>query len=528
MVAHHQQVTAAWKVFAWCLLAMVLTPALAFALTASISWSALWQQIWSDPIVHGSLRRSLTIQSWTWGIGFVIGWPLGTALTLARPRVHSIAWTWLAPGLLCPPFLWAAGIQGWKGLLPYALHPWLDGRTGLALSLGLQNAAMVTVLTGTLAGWMAMAEQEACLLIQGRRLLARMALRRSLPAAFALSLALSLLLLGDAGAPQLMGYHTFSSEVHIAFASAQPERAAVRLLTASVVLLIPAITAAYLLALATKKSLISAATRAVSMTSLNDKKILPDWLTLIPCIMLSCIALIGLGLPLFRSLGAQTHLLDALRVLGESASATLLFAATSMIIIAVLAGPLIFVTSRSSALLKGCLIVQLLLLAAPSQLYAAGFRQLAAWLGSADWPESVQAALVGACSSLRLLPFAVIVGAIWLRSIPKVWMEAARLLNASSLSRAYYILLPVSWLPLGTVALSVALLGLADVSGAVLLQPPGWSSYPLRLFALMDNALAAQAAALCLVYWLAAWTLSLTFHLIEWSVFRLQKLRSKP
>ena len=71
-------------------------------------------------------------------------------------------------------------------------------------------------------------------------------------------------------------------------------------------------------------------------------------------------------------------------------------------------------------------------------------------------------------------------------------------------------------------ALSVAMLGLADVSGAVLLQPPGWSSYPLRMFALMDNALAAQAAALCLIYWLVAWALQLCFRVAAWGISRIR------
>jgi ABC-type Fe3+ transport system permease subunit len=148
MAANHSCPATIWKILAWCLLVLVLAPALTFGLTASVSWSALWQQIWNDPVIHGSLRRSLTVLGWTWGIGFAMGWPLGTALTLARSRVRILAWTWLAPGLLCPPFLWAAGLQGWKAWLPYTLQPWLDGRSGLVLSLGLQNVVMVAVLTG--------------------------------------------------------------------------------------------------------------------------------------------------------------------------------------------------------------------------------------------------------------------------------------------------------------------------------------------------------------------------------------------
>ncbi len=524
MAANHSCPATIWKILAWCLLGLVLAPALTFGLTSSVSWSALWQQIWNDPVIHGSLRRSLTVLGWTWGIGFAMGWPLGAALTLARPRVRTLAWTWLAPGLLCPPFLWAAGLQGWKAVLPYNLHSWLDGRSGLVLSLGLQTAVMVAVLTGTLAGWIAVAEREACLLIQGRRLLARVALRRSLPAALALSLALSLLLLGDAGAPQLMGHHTFASEVHIAFASAQPERAALRLLTACSVLALPAIAAACLLASVTKKTLVIAPSRSVAM---NEGGSLSSTLTLIPCIALSAIALVGLIMPLFGSPGASTHLWDALTVLAESAPVTLHFAFTSALIILVLAGPLIFVASRSAALLKCCLIVQLLLLAAPPQLYADGFRQLSALLGSTGWLESGQAALVGACASLRLLPFAVIVGVIWFNSIPKSWTESAQMAGVSTMSYARHVLLPVAWGPMSLLALSVVMLDLADVSGAVLLQPPGWSSYPLRLFALMDNALAAQAAALCFIYWIAAFTLPLCFHVAAWIISKIRALRSE-
>lgn len=95
------------------------------------------------------------------------------------------------------------------------------------------------------------------------------------------------------------------------------------------------------------------------------------------------------------------------------------------------------------------------------------------------------------------------------------------------MSYAWHVLLPVAWGPMALMALSVAMLGLADVSGAVLLQPPGWSSYPLRLFALMDNALAAQAAALCLIYWLAAWTLPLCLHIAAGSISRIRARRSE-
>ena len=107
---------------------------------------------------------------------------------------------------------------------------------------------------------------------------------------------------------------------------------------------------------------------------------------------------------------------------------------------------------------------------------------------------------LGVWLGLRLFPLATILLMRRLGESTPSWAQAAAVHGMPLPVYATRVLLP--WLaPAALVSATVvALLGIADVSSALLLHPPGDASLPLAIFSVMANAPESLVASLCLAY----------------------------
>jgi ABC-type Fe3+ transport system permease subunit len=198
--------------------------------------------------------------------------------------------------------------------------------------------------------------------------------------------------------------------------------------------------------------------------------------------------------------GAWDYSIHALR---DSAGPTLWYNLTAGVIAAGLGLALMFGAGRSRARRRTVLLAGLLLLGMTPALHALGWARLAA--GAPAWLDGLTRSgwTVGLALGLRLMPVAAIFFLIIWARLPHSMNEAGEVHGVPTWQMAARVWLP--WLGPALVAavIAVALLALADVGTSQLLQPPGGSTFALRLFAVMDNASERLVAALCLVYLMA-------------------------
>jgi len=489
-------------VLGWTLLLGTLIPLAVFVWThphAADDDGAGWRM---SP-VWGSLGRTAPVLAWSALIGFAVGWPSGAGLALTSRAVRAWAVAILAPAVLCPAYLWAVSLQGWKTILPYPWHPWVDGVRGLSIACGCQNAALVTAISAMTGAWFSRSELESAWLIGGRALVYRLVLAKQFPLALGLSLGGAALILSDPGAPQLMGYHTIASEIHVALAAGDLGRVTGRIGTTmgalGLMLAVPGWLAFSLRGPAGPRTAWNAA------AGLEGSELAGWGVRAIYGVVGLAVTLAGgFVLPVWKNPGALLSLRDGVAVLRESWGATFECSSAAGLTCLVVGLPLGYAISRSSSLFRAAIIAQVIFLICPPQVHALGFHRICEWLRTANWPEELQGALVGICSALRFLPVCAVGISFWLGSLPESWGDAAQVAGVPRGRFWVNIVLPVAWRTAIGLALAFGLFSLSDVSSAVVTQPPGWSSYPLRLFALMDNALAAQVSALCLIYWAAA------------------------
>jgi iron(III) transport system permease protein len=121
--------------------------------------------------------------------------------------------------------------------------------------------------------------------------------------------------------------------------------------------------------------------------------------------------------------------------------------------------------------------------------------ELARWLrGVVDSP-----AVLVWLHSLRTLPFAL--GVIWPvhRLVNRGLLEAAAIDGAGAWSRFWHIELPACRVAVVTSALACAVLSIGELSGSVIVTPPGQQPLSVRIFSFAHYGLESHLAGICLV-----------------------------
>jgi ABC-type Fe3+ transport system permease subunit len=340
-------------------------------------------------------------------------------------------------------------------------------------------------------------------------------LRTSLSLATGAGLLGALIVAGEAGTGQMMGWQGVAGIIHSAFVTEHDfQKAALRALMLVLCLSPLVLLAAWLIA----RSVVG---RPIAINSLSERPIArhSSWFTAASCLPM-IIGLTGLVRPLTNG-GLPPAFRDAWLTLTESAVATIELVMSTTLVVACVMLWLGWLMARHVMLWRVVLAVGLMLIALPQSIHGLGWLMLRAHLPISPnhgFFALEPAAVLSARWSLVASHFAALV---W-QEIPTSSLDAARL---SGLSRRQWLLLiarPVIFNRVLPLAFLVSLLCLGDASAVALLQRPGWSTYATRLFSIMDNAPERQIAALCLVYlalpavlaglWFAVSRLNRLFH----------------
>jgi ABC-type Fe3+ transport system permease subunit len=447
-----------------------------------------------------ALKRSLVQTAWVAAVSLALGWPFGVMCGLVDWPGRRFALALMAPALFLPVFLWAIGWASWRAWLPYRYHGWVDGLPGCVLALATQATPLVVLATVLATRTIPRSTADAARVAGGSRPLLCAGARLAFPASLCAALLGAMLTLADPGPAQIMGYHGASSEILIALAARNDMTLAgmKSVALACVVLPLMAVIAWRSAAWVEGEFLGRELTR---VAPLRPRR----WRWALGLVLLaSPVASIGLPLAgLVRPLlsppvtGAWDYSIKALR---DSAGPTVWYNLTAGVIAAGLGLALMFGAGRSRARRRTVLLAGLLLLGMTPALHALGWARLAA--SAPAWLDGLTRSgwTVGLASGLRLMSVAAIfLLVIWAR-LPRSMNEAGEVHGVPAWQMAARVWLP--WLGPALMAsvIAVALLALSDVGTSQLLQPPGGSTFALRLFAVMDNASERLVAALCLVY----------------------------
>lgn len=483
------------------LIGALYVPALGLAVSgnrvaAETGWS--WVQ---DLAFWSAVKRSLVQSLWVASLAWLIGWPCGVWIGLYRFQGRTLALGALILPLMLPPFLWAIGWSFLRGQLPYRYQWLLDGLPGCVLT-GLQLVIPLVALVAVLStATISVSQRFAVEISGGPRALWWRALGRAAPVTLAAAGLGSIYTLADSGPAQIMGYHGVASEVLIAFASRfdtrQAAQQAVLWMLGVLPFLVPFI-------LILSRGLLAA--MDARENSLWAGPLAPTWRGKLAAMVGWTLAL-GLLLPglvgLLRPLnaaGAMGAWSQALEILRHSGTTTVFYCA----IAGLTAGSLGWLSAQ---LTKGrrrsqqvLLIASFLLLGLPPAVHALG---VVGWASLAPpWldPLARSGWRVGLTLGLTLCPLAILVNLWTHAAMPGSWEELRQVHGISRRCYATRVLIPQLFPVLLATGLVVAYLAGAEVSSTLLLQPPGSSTFPGRLFSMMDNASERLVAALAGVY----------------------------
>ena len=133
--------------------------------------------------------------------------------------------------------------------------------------------------------------------------------------------------------------------------------------------------------------------------------------------------------------------------------------------------------------------------------------------------------MVAITQAVRFAPLAAVLCLLAACGLPQAQRDAATLHGVVIRGWMFRVVLPHMATILIVCFLLVALLSLAEVSTTLLLQPPGQpSSFPARIFSVLDNVSERALAALCVVYVLAGTILLSLFFVVS----RLTTGRRRP
>lgn len=454
-----------------------------------------------------ALKRSLVQTAWVAAVSLALGWPFGVACGLVDWPGRRWALALMAPALFLPVFLWAIGWASWRAWLPYRFHGWVDGLPGCVLALTTQVTPLVVLATVVATRTISRSMAEAARVAGGSWTLGCAGARLAFPASLCAALLGAMLTLADPGPAQIMGYHGASSEILIALAARNDVALAglKSMALACAVLPLMAVIAWRSAAWMHGEFLGRELSRAAPLRPRRGRWALGLALLALP-VTWAALPLAGLLRPLLTPpvTGAWDYSLKALR---DSAGATLWYSLTAGLVAAGLGLALVFGAGRSRARRRTVLLAGLLLLGLTPALHALGWARLAA--SAPAWLDGLTRSgwTVGLALGLRLMPVAAIFFlSMWTR-LPRSMNEAGEVHGVSAWQMAARVWLPWLGPALLAAVIAVGLLALADVGTSQLLQPPGGSTFALRLFAVMDNASERLVAALCLVY-LAVGTLA--------------------
>lgn len=299
-----------------------------------------------------------------------------------------------------------------------------------------------------------------------------------------------------------MGYHGVASEVMIAFAARyDPIQAGQKALTFSLLLVPLLLPLVWILAASLNEGLARQDSGCLSSRAPAGTAGTTGPAALAGLIMFLLLAPIvaGLARPLLVP-AISGVLAQAVRTLSESSGITLFHAVVAGLTAAIVGWTLSGWAGRSRSQRSLVLASALLLLSLPTSLHALGVLWITHDLPAALDPIVRGRWRVGFTLGLALSPIPTL-ACLWARAcLSPRQEEQADLHRVGSLRFAWRVLVPQLLPAVVAGVLAVSILAVAEVSSTLLLQSPGETTFPGRLFSMMDNASERLVASLATVY----------------------------
>jgi iron(III) transport system permease protein len=125
--------------------------------------------------------------------------------------------------------------------------------------------------------------------------------------------------------------------------------------------------------------------------------------------------------------------------------------------------------------------------------------RLANWFGEIDWWNELPPAVLVWLHALRALPFALAV--LWpvRRLVHRRLLEAAAMDGAGAWGQFRFVEFPACRAAVLAAALVTAVISIGELSGSVIVTPPGQQPLSVRIFTLAHHGLESHLAGICLV-----------------------------
>jgi ABC-type Fe3+ transport system permease subunit len=406
----------------------------------------------------------------------------------------------LSVPLFTPPSLWAIGISLVRPLLSYRHQGWVDGFWGVLLTALVQALPLVLFASYFLSRTLPGSQVDAALLAGGWRTLLGLANRFCFPAALAAAVLGGLITIADPGPAQIMGYHGMASEVFIAFsARSDAGLAAQKILTMTLWLLPVLVPLAWLTAIWSEIYFLGRDIRRVRPQLFGLSPRLMWLVCALLCIVLLSIPIIGFLRPLNSSQTSQSFHL-AWTVLKESAPTTIRYCLTAALLASALGLCLTLAAGRKNQGRFLLLLFCFVFLSIPTSLHALGFAAIGSQVPECFDVFSRGANAPGIAFGLRWFPIPTLFCLHALSLVPEACHESALLHGVPAIQYHCRVTMPQLLPFLVCGLLVVALETAADVSGTLILLPPGASTFTTRIFGVIDSTTERTLSAFCLVY----------------------------
>ncbi|MBI3410636.1 MAG: iron ABC transporter permease [Planctomycetes bacterium] len=443
-----------------------------------------------------SLLNSLLVALIVSSLTFLVGLPAGVMSALYEFSGRRLFLSVVALPLLAPSFLWAIG---WSALAA-RLGPWatglISGYTGCVLVFF--AGAFALVLYAAMAATLSLtgSQIEAARLAGGEKAVLHYAVRHAAVPALLASVLAGVLTLSDPGPGQILLLPTAASEILTSFAAHYDfEQAARQCLVLGGLVVLLSLPLVFVAAPIMATELLARQMRPLHRVRPARAHWLPIGGAVLTAILFAG-PVAGILLPIPGGLELERATREVLR----TGMNTLLYGFGAGLIAAVMGFVLAGVVGRDSRLRAITLGLCLTAFTLPPALLAFGIIQASSALPA--WTDLFLRSRFVVCLALalRFFPIAVVLGMRAWGSMSQTWVHAAAVHGISG--RRYLRSVAVPWLlpSVGISILLVGLLAMGEIGAVLLLHPPGQSSLPLTIFAIMANAPEALVASLCLAY----------------------------
>jgi ABC-type Fe3+ transport system permease subunit len=471
-------------------------------------------QVFDGPYL-GAVRRSLVLMSYVLGLALALGLPLGVLAGTCQFPWKTASFTCLAVPLFTPTFLWAVGISSLRPFFSYRNQQWFDGLPGSVMTCVMQVVPLVVFTAVAAVRTLTASQMDSVRIASGTWGQLRLASRYAFAPSLGAAVLGVLMTLTDPGTGQIMGDHGLASEILIAFAAKHDPALAARKAIGMVLVLSPLIGwLSWTLASWAERQVLGRDLRRADAIRFGAMRWVLTAGFLFCAAGLSFPALVGLARPL--QLQATQHLTGAWNVLRESSGVTVLYGLGAGCVSACLGLAAGWAAAPVPRLRRAVLTVSFVLATLPAALTALGILVISAGLPASFDPVTRSGLMVGITQGIRFAPLAAVLCLLAACRLPQAQRDAGTLHGVVMSHWMFRVALPHMATILIVCVLLAASLSLAEVSTTLLLQPPGQaSSFPARIFSVLDNVSERALAALCVVYVLAGAILLSLFFIVS-------------